>query len=85
MADVLDREIHRVADPVYAGVRGASLLAGLALGELSRGDLDGRAPVAGTYAPRPGARATYDDLYAAFRGIYKSNRRLYARLNGGAE
>ncbi|HEY1277033.1 MAG TPA: FGGY-family carbohydrate kinase [Thermoleophilaceae bacterium] len=85
MADVLDREIHRVADPVYAGVRGAALLAGLALGELERPQLDGRAPVAATYAPRPAARATYDELYAAFRGIYKSNRRLYRRLNGGAE
>lgn len=79
MADVLRREVRQMEDPVNAGVRGAALLAGLALGRLSVDDLHGRAEVRAAYHPDP-ARS-YDELFAAFRGIYKSNRRLYARLN----
>jgi xylulokinase len=83
MADVLGREIHRIADPVHANVRGAALLAGLALGELNAGDLHGRAAVAAVHEPDPTVAARYADLYAAFTGIYKANRKLYARLNRG--
>ena len=81
MADVLRREVRQVADPVDANVRGAALLAGLALGELRVEDIPGRVSVAASYRPRPETRATYDALFEAFRGLYKSTRRLYRRLN----
>jgi xylulokinase len=81
MADVLDREVRQIADPIDANVRGAALLAGLALDALSVDDIPGRVAVAGVYRPRPDTRATYDALFAAFRGLYKSTRRLYRRLN----
>ena len=38
-ADVLQREIRVVADPVHANVRGAAFLAGIALGELTAEDV----------------------------------------------
>jgi xylulokinase len=81
MADVLDREVRQIADPTDANVRGAAFLAGLALDALSVDDIPGRVAVAGVYRPRPDTRATYDALFAAFRGLYKSTRRLYRRLN----
>jgi xylulokinase len=81
MADVLRREVRQVADPVDANVRGAALLAGLALGELRVEDIPGRVSVAASYRPQPETRATYDALFEAFRGLYKSTRRLYRRLN----
>jgi xylulokinase len=81
MADVLDREVRRIADPVDANLRGAALLAGVALGELGVEEIPGRAPVDASFAPRPETRAAYDALFAAFRGVYKSTRRLYRRLN----
>ncbi|MFL5903208.1 MAG: FGGY-family carbohydrate kinase, partial [Solirubrobacteraceae bacterium] len=81
VADVLDREVRRIADPVDANLRGAALLAGLALGELGVEEIPGRAPVDASFAPRPETRAAYDALFAAFRGVYKSTRRLYRRLN----
>ncbi|HEY6780709.1 MAG TPA: FGGY-family carbohydrate kinase, partial [Thermoleophilaceae bacterium] len=84
MADVLGREIHQIADPVLAGVRGAALLAGLSLGELGRDELHGRAQVAAVYRPDPATVATYDELSTAFVSIYKANKGLYARLNRGA-
>ncbi len=41
-ADVLQREILAVADPVHANVRGAAFLAGIALGELTAEDVPQR-------------------------------------------
>jgi xylulokinase len=80
MADALGRTIHRVEDPVSANVRGAGLLAWVALGELRPDQLQGRAAVAEVHAPDPAQRTTYDDLYKAFRAIYRSSRRARRRL-----
>jgi xylulokinase len=76
MADALGRTIHRVEDPVSANVRGAGLLAWVALGELRTDQLHGRAAIAEVHAPG----ADYDDLYKAFRAIYRSSRRTRRRL-----
>ena len=81
MADVLGREIRQVEQPVLAGVRGAALLAGLALGDIDRDELHGRAQVKAVYRPDPATTTTYDELAKAFVSIYKANKGLYARLN----
>jgi xylulokinase len=78
MADTLGRTVHRVEDPVSANVRGAGLLAWHALGELPIDQLHGRAPIALVH--EPANRATYDELYKAFRTIYRSSRRTRRRL-----
>jgi xylulokinase len=80
-ADVLGRTIRQIADPRYANVRGAAFIAFLALGLVDAADLAARVPVAAVYEPDRHNRARYDDLYAAFTGIYKRTRTLYARLN----
>lgn len=80
-ADVLDRRILRVADPVNANVRGAAFLAGLALDELAPADIPARAPVDAAYDPDPATRATYDELSRELRALYKRTRGIYARLN----
>jgi xylulokinase len=76
MADVLGRTIHRVEDPVSANVRGAGLLGWLALGELRAEELHGRAAIAEVHVPLH----DYDELYKAFRAIYRSSRRTRRRL-----
>jgi xylulokinase len=80
MADVLGRTVQRVEDPVSANVRGAALLAWVALGELRPDQLHGRAPVAALHRPDPARRDTYDELYRAFRALYRSSRRTRRRL-----
>jgi xylulokinase len=80
MADVLGRTVNRIADPGSANLRGAALLALLGLGELGVHDLHGRAPVEHVHAPNAAHRATYDDLFAAFRGTYRASRRTRRRL-----
>jgi xylulokinase len=80
-ADVMHRAIRCVRDPAQANVRGAALLALLALRLAGPDELAQRVPVAAHYQPDPGNRAIYDELYGAFKTIYKRNRRLYAQLN----
>jgi xylulokinase len=80
-ADVLDRPIERVAEPVDANLRGAALLAGLALGHLDPGELRSLVPIDGRFTPDPRAHRTYDHLYAEFPRLYSAQKPMFARLN----
>lgn len=80
-ADVLDRTIEGVEAPVEANVRGAAFLAVVALGLGDFSDLSRRVRIAQTFRPRAETRAIYDELFWAYRQIYRLNRGLYARLN----
>jgi xylulokinase len=80
-ADVFDRTIDQVKDPHLANLRGAAILAFLALGQIGLGDIQQRAAVARTYTPDGRNRAIYDRLYREFLSIYKSHRPICGRLN----
>ena len=80
-ADVLGRTIEQVADPVNAGTRGVGLLAAVALGELTFEQVPDRVRVARSYKPDPAAKEIYDNLFREFVGLYRRNRKAYARLN----
>ncbi|HET9010355.1 MAG TPA: FGGY-family carbohydrate kinase, partial [Gemmatimonadaceae bacterium] len=80
MADVLGRTVQRLEAPASVGLRGAALLAFLGLGELGPDDLHGRAPIAHTHQPSRETEALYDELFAAFRDIYRAGRRVSGRL-----
>ncbi|HEX6235691.1 MAG TPA: FGGY-family carbohydrate kinase [Acidimicrobiales bacterium] len=80
-ADVLDRTVERVEAPVDANLRGAALLAGVALGLVRRSEVRELVPVDRTFTPEPGGRAVYARLYAEFPGLYSSQKAMFARLN----
>ncbi len=80
-ADVLDRPIRRVDHPIRANARGAALLAGITLGAVRVDELDDLVPVAEVHEPNPANRGTYDELYDAFRAIYRQNKGIHRRLN----
>ncbi|MFN8052068.1 MAG: FGGY-family carbohydrate kinase [Acidimicrobiales bacterium] len=80
-ADVMDRTIEQVVDPLYCGLRGAALSAALTLGEVTQDELRGLVEVRATYRPDPANRATYDKLYAEFPGLYGSQKKFFRRLN----
>jgi xylulokinase len=84
-ADVLDRTIRQVEHPIRANARGAALIGAIALKQIGVDDISRRVRVTHTYAPQRENRAVYDDLYREFRAIYKQNRAMYRRLNGGDE
>lgn len=80
-ADVMDRTIERVTDPVHANLRGAALLAGRTLGHGQRPTAD-NGQVEATFRPQESRRAAYDRLYAEFPKLYKSQKAMFRRLNG---
>ena len=80
-ADVLDRTIRRVKDPVQANLRGAALLASIALGYMTFTDIPERVEIAATFEPSSENRKIYDKLFAVFKKIYASNKAIYASLN----
>lgn len=80
-ADVLDRKILQVKDPILAGLRAVAFLAGVKLGYLEFDDIADRVEIANTYTPNPANRGTYDRLYDEFLRIHQANRKIYSRLN----
>lgn len=80
-ADVLDRTIEQVRDPLQSNVRGAALLGAAALGNIRFDQIAEQVPLARSFAPDGRTRAIYDELFGAFVDIYRRNKTLYARLN----
>jgi xylulokinase len=81
LADVLGRTIAQVADPVNANARGAVIIAAVALGEMTFDQAPDLTPVVRHFEPNMRVRDLYDELFGEFIGIYRRNRRSYARLN----
>jgi xylulokinase len=82
-ADVLDRAVERVEEPVLAGLRGVAALGFAALEGAPVRQLAQHAQLLETLEPRRELRGMYDELYEAFLGYYQNNRRWLARLNAG--
>lgn len=80
-ADVLDRTIHRMAEPALANLRGAAFLAANALGLLRAEEIPGGAQVAEVHEPNPANRRTYDDLAREFLRVHRRTKDVFARLN----
>lgn len=80
-ADVMDRTIERMADPVHTNLRGAAILAGIALGAVDPSSAGALAKIEATFQPDPSRRAVYDRLYAEFPKLYKSQKAMFRRLN----
>ncbi len=82
-ADVLDREIHVVEKPLHANARGAAFLAAAGLGWTRFEDIPGLLSAERVHRPDAARRRTYDELYDAFVRLYRANRGIYRKLNGG--
>lgn len=80
-ADVLGRTIEQVTDPVNANVRGAAMLAAVALGDMTFEQVPDRVAVARTFRPDRSSTDLYDRMFAEFVGLYRRNRKAHARLN----
>ena len=80
-ADVFNRSIKQIKDPIQANLRGAAFLASISLGHLSVEEISDQVQVAQTYRPDPQNRKIYDNLYHCFLDLYKHNKRTFKRLN----
>ncbi len=84
-ADVLQRPVLQVADPLHINTRGAAFLAAVGLGYLHVDEIGARTPIARTFEPNPHVASLYDELFGQFVEIYRKTHRIYRRLNRGHE
>ena len=80
-ADVLDRTIRQIKDPIQTAARGAAFLAAVGLGLMQFADIQGHIQIEREYRPQAGNRKVYDEMFAEFVSIYKQNKKIYERLN----
>ncbi len=80
-ADVLQREIEQVDDPVACNARGAALIALVGMGRLDVADLAARVPVAARFAPRAEHAERYAAAFAAHRALWKLSVAEHPRLS----
>jgi xylulokinase len=79
LADATDRTVVRVTDPWLAGLRGSALVAGLALGALTRDEVRGAVSTDEPFRPDPRNRATYDALAAELPKLYAAQKGFFRR------
>ena len=80
-ADVLQRDIIPVSDPVLANVRGAGLLAWLAIDRIQPGDIHDMVSTGTRVIPDPDLAPIYESRYRSYIEIYRKNHGIYRRLN----
>jgi xylulokinase len=80
-ADVLNRTINQVKDPIQTNVRGAAFIASVALGFIEFEDIPSFVEINNHFEPNPQNRKLYDDMFQAFLNIYKKNKPIFKRLN----
>ncbi|MDI6742814.1 MAG: FGGY-family carbohydrate kinase [Smithella sp.] len=80
-ADVLDRTIRQVKDPMQANGRGAAFIASVALGHITFEEIPNRIKYTNVFYPNSANRKIYDELFCEFVNIYRQNKAMYRRLN----
>ncbi len=80
-ADVLNRKINQVKNPIQANARGAAFIASVALGFIDWDDIPKYTEISNTFTPNPENREIYDTLFKEYLNIYKLTRKMYKRLN----
>ena len=80
-ADVLNRTIKQVKDPIQTNVRGAAFIASVGLGYMTFDDIPQYIQINNTFKPNPENTKIYDRLFEEFLNIYKHNKAIFKRLN----
>jgi len=80
-ADVLNRTIRQVKDPIMANARGAAFIAAVGLGYCKFADIPELVQYSKIFHPNPENQEVYQKLYNEFLTLYKKNKAMYRRLN----
>jgi xylulokinase len=81
IADVLDRKIKQVVEPIQANARGAAYIASVGLGYLDWNEIQSHCKISKEFIPNPENRNIYDKLFGEYVNIYKTMKKAYKRLN----
>ncbi|MFW9972423.1 MAG: FGGY-family carbohydrate kinase [Candidatus Odinarchaeota archaeon] len=80
-ADVLNRKIKQMRDPIQANARGAAFIASVGLGYLKWDEIQRCCEISKIFTPNPDNRVIYDKLFKEYLNIYKIMKKTYRRLN----
>ncbi|MBW1889454.1 MAG: xylulose kinase, partial [Deltaproteobacteria bacterium] len=80
-ADVLDRTIKQVEDPIQSNARGTAFIAAVGLGYMTFDDIPKYVKIKNIFEPNTDNRQIYDELYAVYLEIYNKNKSIYKKLN----
>ncbi|MBW2635203.1 MAG: xylulose kinase, partial [Deltaproteobacteria bacterium] len=83
-ADVLDRTVKQVKDPIQTNARGAAFIASVGLGYMTFEEIPQHIKIQHTFEPNPDNRQIYDDLFDVYLKIYKKNKDIFKQLNANA-
>ncbi|MFX0146923.1 MAG: FGGY-family carbohydrate kinase [Candidatus Hodarchaeota archaeon] len=80
-ADVLNRTIKQVENPIQANARGAAFIASVGLGYIGWDHIPKHIQYSNIFKPNPDNREVYDNLFNEYLNIYKIMGKTYKRLN----
>jgi len=80
-ADVLNRTVKQVKDPIQANARGAAYIASVGLGYLKWDEIQQCCEISNIFTPNPENRQIYDNLFKEYINIYDIMKKTYKRLN----
>lgn len=80
-ADVFNRPIRQMKDPLMSNSRGTAILALLALKYIDLDKVSQVVEAQRVYEPNEKNRALYDEMFGRFVEIYNKNKPIYAKLN----
>ncbi len=81
LADILNRKIKRVKDPILANLRGAAFLASVKLGHLQYSEISDTIEIDRIFEPQQKNQKIYEALFNEYLNLYKANKAICARLN----
>ena len=80
-ADVFNRQIRQMKDPLMSNSRGTALLALLALKMMSMDDVSKAVEANNVFDPNPDNRGLYDEMFGRYVEIYNKNKPIWMKLN----
>ena len=80
-ADVLNRTVRQVKDPIMANARGAAFIAASGLGYCKFEGIPNLVQYSHVFHPNAENHKIYSRLYSEFLNLYKNNKAMYKRLN----
>lgn len=81
IADVFNRPIRQMKEPLMANSRGTAILALLAMKFMSIDDVSKAVEVNKVFEPNQKNRAMYDEMFERFVEIYTRNKPIWMKLN----
>ncbi|MFX0100286.1 MAG: FGGY-family carbohydrate kinase [Candidatus Hodarchaeota archaeon] len=81
IADVMQRTMLQMKDPIQANSRGAALIGSLGLGYIKEEEIPKCVEVANVYKPNPELKPVYDKLFKEYVNIYNGMKKICKRLN----